>query len=260
MLPYSEWLTDVQSLPLNRSKRVYHGAERRPNLVVQNLPDRWVAYCHHCHEGAVKMKDHAAVQVSTPTLVPNLDESTLVPIDSVLDKNLAMLLHTKGVSAWLLGKYGFLYNTVDKRLVYKSKQGAIGRDTTGTSPSKWYVYRNPPFSGWLYLQPENTYDTRVLLTEDLFSAIKLNHVLGTGCIALCGTVLKPRTLTFILNNNLKPVLWLDGDDAGAQGALAAQRELGVLGVQAKAVHNSYLGKDPKDLTTKEILSIWTSIS
>ena len=260
MLPYSEWLADAQSLPVNRSKRVYHGAERRPNLVVQNLPDRWIAYCHHCHEGAVKMKEYATVQVEEPTLVPNLDTSTLVPIESVLDKKLAMFLHTKGVSAWLLGKYGFMYNTADKRLVYKSKQGAIGRDTTGTSPSKWYVYRNPPFSGWLYLQPENAYDTRVLLTEDLFSAIKLHHVLGVGCIALCGTVLKPQTLAFILYNNLKPILWLDGDYAGATGAAAAQRELNALGVQAVAVHDRYQGKDPKDLTEKEIRKIWTSIS
>lgn len=260
MLPYSEWLADAQSLPINRSKRVYHGAERRPNLVVQNLPDRWIAYCHHCHEGAVKMKEYATVQVEEPTLVPNLDTSTLVPVESVLDKKLAMFLHTKGVSAWLLGKYGFMYNTADKRLVYKSEQGAIGRDTTGASLVKWYTYRNPPFSGWLYLQPKNVHDTRVLITEDFFSAIKLHHVLGTGCIALCGTVLKPKTLAFILDNNLQPMLWLDGDTAGATGAAAAQREFSALGVQAKAVHEFYLGKDPKDLTEKEILQIWTSIS
>ena len=50
MLDRSEWLAEAQSLMVGASKRVYHGAETRPNLVLRNEPEGWSAYCFSCKQ------------------------------------------------------------------------------------------------------------------------------------------------------------------------------------------------------------------
>ncbi len=41
----SEWLDQCKRVPVGQTRRVVHGAEGRPNLVLYNNPDSWSAYC-----------------------------------------------------------------------------------------------------------------------------------------------------------------------------------------------------------------------
>lgn len=248
-----EWLDEAKKLAVGQRTRIYHGAERRRNLVIRNEPTRYVAYCHACHAFAQVQKEFA--QPITYERPPRLySKGYNVPL-SEAPKEVVLFLHEKGVSASLLSKYNVQYNTKNRRIMFEFPTVVTGR-FVGNHDVKWYHYNDgKQHSPWLHLQPENVHDTRapILLFEDLLSCIKVHHYTGYHCIWCNGTSVPTPALVKILDLAPDKVFCMfDGDAAGALGFRHVRASVCPYGVDVVDCTKKYIGKDPKDLTAKEI--------
>lgn len=269
----SEWLTDAQRVPVGQSRRIRHGAEGRPNLVVWNNPDSWSSYCHSCKEGGKVYKQMLqAVDKVAPVYRKYLDTKDLVSIDSISPydyKQLVLLLHRKSMSTEVLRKFNPLYNTVDKRLVFRFDGVDIGRDCTELSHAKWLKYHSDNAKDYVYLQGRilDNLCEPVILVEDLFSAIKINHYTGWSVLCCLGTRIHDGIIKFISSTAFtahKQVLHerprlqrhaslaFDGDSAGKCAERDASARLGIRGLGYSKV-SIPTGLDPKDLSPTELV-------
>jgi hypothetical protein len=245
-----EWLPQAKRLAVGMTKRVYHGAESRPNLVVKNMDAYYSGYCHACHEGGRVDKEFVIIRPVTPTNRLAGDPGHLRRIDfAVPDMNipyqkLATFLHSKNMAVDYLPNP--MWSAQDQRIVFVGVDQVVGRDVTGLSPSKWYRYSQT--ANYMRVQPTALADQIVILTEDFFSAAKGNYFAPAGvcCVSLMGTVMFPDLFSELLRAK-KVIILLDGDDAGRAGASQILRSLRLVGV---TVVNSTLpeGKDPKDMS------------
>lgn len=249
MLPTNEWLSDAKRIAVGSTNRVYHGAERRPNLVVRNLQDRYTAYCHSCKEGGVVMKDVVRVTANefkttplstNPGLLLRIDlESLNVPVPKIVE-----FLHSKDMSLFTLQAQAPMWSAKDQRIVFCTPDQVLGRDITGKSPAKWHMYRGA--HNYARAKDVSLEDKVVVLTEDFFSAAKGQHYCPDYVfVALVGTVLHP-DLAVELMKAKHVILCLDGDDAGWHGATSIARKLNLLGIPYE-LRFPPAGKDPKNM-------------
>lgn len=264
---HSEWLDDAKRVPVGQHRRVYHGAERRPNLVVWNNEDSWSCYCHACHTGGKVYKQVLQrPAVSAPVYRKYLNESDCCTLPYLARthrekyKRLVLLLHKKHMSTALLAKYKPLYNLVDDRVVFRFNGVSIGRDVTERSHAKWLKYYDDEPMEFVYLRGENTQQLRepVILTEDLFSAMKVTHYTGHSSLCCLGTRIHDSIVSFITADRFYPILAFDGDEAGDAAKRAASKRLSLRGVEYSAVRVPD-GLDPKDLNHRELLELFDFI-
>ena len=210
MLDHSEWLTEAQSLMVGASKRVYHGAETRPNLVLRNEPAGWSAYCFSCKQhGYVPKGRREAVQYKAdeidrlPMALANLIALSAFPTEQ--QEDIVRFIIKKGM--WLRILEPYLKGVVAKeqRLLINVGSAWLGRDYTGLREPKWYVYQE----GLAYINGNDV----LVLTEDVLSAIKVHAVLGCSALAIQGTVLKQHQIPVCLQAKAI-VLAFDPDQAG----------------------------------------------
>lgn len=277
----SEWLDEAKKVPVGQHRRVYHGAERRPNLVVWNNEESWSAYCHACGTGGkVWKKSLQRVEVEAPVYRKylNLNQCVTLPVlaQQYPSKYAAMvvLLHSKRMSTALLQRYKPLYNLEDDRIVLRFNGVYMGRDCTERSHAKWLHYHHDNPVGFVYLQSKNTYRTRepVVMTEDVFSAIKINHYTGLSTLCCLGVKISDELIEFILDCHaasrtrthfstgvpIYPIVCFDGDDAGDRGRLAARDRFGIRGIAFDEVRVPD-GLDPKDLRPNELVELFKHI-
>lgn len=266
MLHHEEWLRDAKRVPVGHSRRVRHGAEGRKNLVVYNNPDSWSAWCHACHEGGKVYKEVLEkVDEVTPVYKKYLPSTGVVPLYKLSKdkfKNLVSLLHDKHMSTELLRKHNPLYSLEDDRLVFKFDGVTIGRDCTGKSGAKWLRYYHDNPSEFVYLQGSKLFKgyEPVVLVEDLFSAIKVNHYTELSTLCCLGTNIYDsiiRALLVPLQNDVKrlAVLAFDGDDGGMAALRNAIDRCSLRGIPYISIRIP-LGLDPKDLNHTELLNIF----
>jgi len=252
MLPEEDWLRKAKALPIGRQDRLYHGREKRPNLVVGNLPDRWWAYCQHCKQGAVLHKEHVRLGVASPEAKKsNLSlPCDLVPF-SMLDEPtlhvLSVFLASKGMDAVMLPP--LWYSCTRKRILIQVNEGWLGRDVTGNALEKWLTYtRDTKYLYW------NQYAARTVVVEDVFSYFKVIWAKPNyNVMCALGTGIKDSIVMKLLNHNLVYFMF-DGDDAGHRGADTGVTRLRGLGTPAVNVC-APLGHDPKDLSAAAIRSL-----
>ena len=261
-LPNEEWLRDAQRVPVGQGRRVYHGAESRPNLAVYNNSDSWSCWCHACGVGAhVPKQVLQAVPEAPPQLHKYLSASDCVTLSELARghsekfRRLVLLLHKKRMSTALIAPYKPVYNLLDNRLVFTFNGNSVGRDCTERHHAKWFHYHSTERMDFLYLQGENTYSTRepLILVEDLFSAIKVNKYTGYSTLWCQGTHVSDAIIGFITypSRAFYPVLAFDGDDAGDKARRTASKRLGIRGVEFCAVEIPD-DLDPKDLSHAEL--------
>ena len=254
MLPPEQWLKDAKRIAIGRSARVYHGAEHRPNLVVRNLPDRYTAYCHRCHEGGVVLKEFVKVEqptvkASESTLIVPTDAVPLflngVPNSAVPWARLVAFLHSKSMSVDYLKGYNPKYSASAERLLLDMPDQTVGRSLRSASTAKWLTYRSAV--SYVRASALAVEGRRLFVTEDCFSAIKAAHSLPQTFVptALMGTVAHNDFLRLALSS-AGVVLCLDNDNAGLSAAPKIQRALRLLDVPCKTVYPS-AGCDPKDM-------------
>lgn len=251
-LCHDHWLAEAKRLPIGRSNRIYHGAERRPNLVIRNLADSYRAYCHSCHEGQVVKKEFVS---TLPVAQEELsrDHGKLVGLECLIGTDadrIARFLLSKNMTWEMVYKH-CLYSHKDQRLVFKTPTVVIGRDITERSKAKWVRYKGDKS----YASPiQFTGITKVgniTLVEDYLSVLKGYHYInqerlyGNGIISMQGTEIKPE-LTEILLRADHVTLCFDNDAAGIAGARKAAQQLDLLGVSNSTIFPD-VNKDPKDM-------------
>lgn len=264
----SEWLSDAQKVPVGQNRRVYHGAETRPNLVVYNNTDSWSAWCHSCQEnGFVRKEVLQAVDKSTPVFHKYLSAADCVTLPELARaypskfKALVVLLHKKHMSTALIEPYSPVYCLSDDRLVFTFKGASIGRDVTERSHAKWLQYHhvaNP--MEYVYLQRENTSCVHepMVLTEDLFSAIKITTYVGVSTLCCLGTRIHDSIIQLIISKAFYPVLAFDGDEAGDKAMRTASKRLRIRDVPFSTVRVPD-GLDPKDLDHLELNQLFQGV-
>lgn len=247
MLPEQDWLSQAKRLSIGMTVRTYHGRESRANMVIGNLPDRWYAFCHRCHEGAVVQKDH--VRFGDALAVH--DVTPIMPTDDVLvygseyEVPVERFLASKNMASEYLPM--LRYSPSRKRILVSTHGGAWhGRDVTGKAPAKWMNYSADQVAG--------VADIHTVVVEDIFSMYKVlwasRHAQDVGVLCALGTAIKPAVVNRLMR--CKTVIWMfDADEAGDTGAAAGRRAL------APFVHNQTRvrppeGLDPKDMTIDDI--------
>lgn len=253
------WLKAAKRLPVGATDRIYHGAEKRPNLVIRNQQDKYTAYCHHCHQGDVLYKDAVRIQAETPVEKSKRGIPDLVPADLwtpeeelkikkfLVSKDMAM-----GFFGWSMRP---LLNRADNRLVFRTPDQIVGRDLTGRAPAKWFTYYgNSTYNRAKHVEFQGV---TVVLTEDYMSALKLQYVFNQKfpklmAVAVMGTKLCS-DLTVQLTKARNVIILFDGDSAGYKGAEAFTSAFDVLDIP----YMDWTGKmpencDPKNLSTEAI--------
>jgi hypothetical protein len=250
---HSEWLDQAQRVPVGQKRRVYHGAERTPAMDVWNNDDSWSAYCHRCHESARVSKGYIE-KLEEVQEVEYLNVNDIVSLDVMRSKHiywykvLVQHLHAKGVSTTIIEPYRPMFNTKDKRLVFRLDGTDIGRDLTGKSVMKWRVYRT--VKGYVYLQGKDS----IVLCEDLYSSMKVHHYTGKSVMCLLGTGINDAKINKILSTENTVNIMLDGDDAGRDGTSSITKRLSSLGIPFKVIE-VLEGNDPKDLKPIELVRL-----
>ena len=256
-LPTEEWLHLAQRLPIDGKARFHHRRERRPNLSVENLPDRWVAWCSACKQGGVKLKEHVRV---TGVRAPAASVSLVLPHDMVrvvdcedhIRAQVLGFLASKHMDAVYLPDLWFSKSRM--RLMYHHGAGWLGRDTTESSPQKWLSFNHAK-----YLDNGRRYPDAVVV-EDPFSFSKVSYALRDLPYAVyssLGTALNPALLITLLRHT-QIHMFYDGDHAGYTGAIREGKRLRACGVAAVAAC-APAGKDPKDLLVEEIIKACTLV-
>ncbi len=253
VLHKDEWLREAKRLPIGRTERVYHGAERRPNLVVRNLQDRWVAWCHACGRGGVVMKEFVKLQ-DTPPVIENKRRDDTGPLTSIMSmpqfEKVVPFLQSKHMSPIYIEDYNPKWSEQDKRIVLNFNGTLFGRDVTGTSKSKWYSYKWDKSYVSTRIQTEYGVQPDVaVITEDFFSAAKgkfcMRNPFMVETIACMGTSVHPDLLVY-LSTFRKVVVLFDHDKAGESGAEFVSRTMDLLGIQ-HVIDYPDKGCDPKDM-------------
>lgn len=263
-LPDHEWLHLAQRLAVGQASRAYHKNEATPAMTIRNLPDRWTAYCHRCHQAAVKLKTHAVLSrvpdqkrfMPWPADAKPLEEWPLYEQETIfkllLEKGIDRQVHLAPVPVW--------YSRDQGRLILGTSLGWIGRATRGQLP-KWtgYGYPAPAYAAAPgALVP----GAPVVLTEDYLSALKFHWafrsrgIAGTG-VACLGTTLPDKLAVDLIQGGRAPARVLvafDGDRAGSAGRAGVLKRLRGLGVQAVGVDTPG-GYDPKDLTQEQLIQL-----
>lgn len=262
-LPQEDWLDLAKKCPIGQARRVYHGAETRPNLIVRNEADRWSAYCHRCHKGGSVRKElvnlAGAQQAKAPKL--SLDPGRLVSILDAIEGKSRLeyevvkrcILHwqEKGVSQDVLAWANPHWSQQDQRIVYMTQQGMLGRDLTGKSPAKWCSYdRQQRFAvGGNYLLQ----GADIALTEDFYSACKITHYTDCIGVAMLGTSLAVE-LTSELIQAERVFICTDADKAGDEAIPRILQPLNLLNIR-HYIAQPPAGLDPKDLTGDELCQL-----
>jgi len=252
LIPHGEWLNRCKQLPIGQTRRVYHAAESRPNLVLKNMEAYWSVYCHACHTGDRVNKEYVKVQaavVAPPTRDAGfLRRITLYePDPNIPYDKLSIFLHSKHMCVDYFAHLNPMWSAQDYRLVFHTADQVVGRDITGKANAKWHKYSGDV--SYVRAKPAAlTGYNSVLLTEDLLSACKAQYFAPDdwSCIAMMGTTMYPDLLALLIGVR-NVVVMLDGDKAGQEGAAKVLRALRLVGIPAKTVTLGLLD-DPKDQT------------
>ena len=241
MLPEQDWLHKAKRLAVGMTSRTYHRNEGRANLTIGNMADRWYAWCHRCHEGAVVHKEHVrlteALEVPDTSLV--FPKDTVAVWNSEYEEPVERFLATKNMASMYLPP--LMYSPSRKRLLLQSNGCWHGRDVTGRAASKWLNYSDAQITGDV--------GDNVVVVEDLFSMFKVRWALrdSPNLHILCalGTQDKPALVARLMN--AERIIWFfDADKAGDDGAQRCQLRLRAFGHKQVRLRPPE-GKDPKDM-------------
>ena len=247
MLPQDEWLDKAKRLAVGMVIRTYHGREGRANLTIGNMPDRWYAWCHRCHEGAVVQKEH----VLFGTSVTKADDIPVLPTDlqrvwnSEYEEVVERFLISKNMASEYLPE---LWYSPSRKRVLVNEHGWHGRDVTGKAPAKWMNYTGDHIVGAV--------DSMAVVVEDLFSYFKTKWALRESkysVVCALGTQDKPSLIQHLMRCD--EVLWFfDADRAGDDGADAGIKRLRPF-VSRQSRIRPPDGLDPKDISIAQIRAL-----
>lgn len=261
-LDRSEWLESAQRLPIGGKCRVRHNFESRSNLMLFNNGDSWSCWCFACNEGGKVYKEHAQ-------LIPNDLPCTTLPLKipgdcralqdaSQEDKHkVYKYLLKRGLDPKVnMDGVEVLVSPSTGRLLLKQQGGAyVGRGYLGQKV-KALTFCNGIAPKYAHhpADPGDFKDKVVVLTEDYLSALKVRFAMkehgDVVVVSVQGSSIPTAIIPKLLNAKSIQIM-LDGDAPGIAGAKKIYHRLKGL-IQHVSIINTPLGKDPKDLHSKEI--------
>lgn len=254
-LPNEEWLHLAKRVGVGSSRKVVHGREPTAAMTIGNTGDRWWAYCQRCKRGAVEKKEHALlvtkeVAKSRDLILPS-DMRATAELESYERDTLAGFLASKGMDFMYLD---YAYWSAERhRLMFNTKQGWLGRDTSGKSLQKWLSYTAAPY---VEVALGATMDVAVL-TEDLFSGLKVASATPNITVyCTLGTAIHDALMLKLIERKHRVVSsFYDGDSAGYKGVVRNMMRLlpfGMADRRAAETQCAPAGLDPKDMELRAI--------
>jgi hypothetical protein len=253
-----EWLEVAQQLPLGHKRRIQHDCSEGKDMLVSHNDTGYSAYCFRC--GPVGFDPHgyqsiaeiarlkelnAEASVPQTKELPN-DFTLDIPIDSFswLARGGISIIHARNRGIGWSDRLGRIVLPIykDGELVYWQARAV----TPGQSPK----YSNPPVSKSeiLYTAGDSSDTRRVIVTEDILSAIRVGAHCPTACIL--GTKVSDSQAAQ-LAAYARVSFWLDPDEAGLRGSAAGKRTLSLV-TRADVISSDV---DPKCLSDRKIREI-----
>lgn len=262
------WLDLAKTLPLGhklRSDCPECGLDTNTNAAIINHNlQGYSLYCNACsynpfsHKGKQTLAELAELRKLNEEAQRHAQSRTIsLPEDTSYDisdfsREGRTWLWKAGITPKLISKYSIGYSKVQRRVVLPVYQQGL----------KWYQNR-AVYEGQKpkYLQPNVSKNVvfngdtvrsgyRVIIVEDILSAIRVFEASGISTVSILGTKLSDYQ-TSLLSEASMVITWLDGDRAGRKGAASIRKTLSML----MEVGNIVTEKDPKCYSDQQIRKI-----
>lgn len=264
----AKYLND--NAPLDTPVRYIHDecGNKRPALIVTRKTNGFLWHCHFCGEhGFVRtrrsperLREYFESRKSEKENIGHyvFGKDVRLPEDFTLSipDTERLWFYKYELTDEDIARYGFGYSErlhriimpiyQEGELVYWSGRTCF-KDYKERGEYKYMNVRSPRDSIWFLTSPA----TRgILLVEDMISAIKVSKATGLQGLALLSTFV-PTSIYQVLRGRKPVLIWLD-PDAKAK-AIKWARQISQECVYCKPIYNT--NRDPKEYSTKEILSI-----
>lgn len=254
-----DWLEIAKNLPCGgKTKEVCCG--NSPSCLISHSEKGYSAHCFRCPEGENhKFQPHgqrsiAEIQRHKRELEENKNKPPYLPSDFTLDIPAKYAWFLKyGISLATAREYRFGYSEFFHRIVipiYNTKDELVAVHLRAINPDDKPKYLNlgKPKDSVLFWAIANENDTRLVIVEDVLSAIKVK-LAGYNAVALNGSNMTDYQAVLLASDHVR-YMWLDNDPAGIKGAREAVSQLFM---QATAeVRMVKSERDPKTYNKDEI--------
>ncbi len=256
-----EWLEVAKQLPLGHKRRVRHDCSENRDMVVGHDEIGYSAYCHRCGPvGNVKHGYRNLEELQRLRELNSIAQETQtheLPKDFTKDipEQQAAWLYKAGISVRRAADCGIGWSDRLHRIVipvYSSSGDLVYWQARAVRKGQTPKYTNPPIPKtnllyWVHPSDDGRGESRVVVTEDILSAIRIGkHVTAASIL---GTKTSDSQAAQLSRYN-RVDYWLDPDGAGREGARAGTQKLSLV------TQSGTLGKtcevDPKNLSDREI--------
>lgn len=250
------WLKIAKSIPVGTSTRYRCCGSTKAGVAFNNA-DSWSSYCFRCHTSLKEFKQYQSLsdglQQHKVTEVPT-DLKKLYECSEYIQEVVYKFLLTKGIYPSMIPDA--MYSTELKRVLFKVTQSVyMARALNKYQQPKWLQLGGRCQFAVMgqVLEP-----TKIVLTEDLLSAIKIDYVqreFGTGdvlAVSLLGTKLDTKLRAILAQSGVPVLCMLDGDTAGYTGTSRIMKDLKVY---TQVSTYAEQGLDPKDLSCQKLLEV-----
>lgn len=227
--------------------------DTKKHLYIKRSPEGWLWICHKCGESGFQANDTLETLLKkTPTLedVEEYVNSVALPHDfsPTLPDSALTWLQRYGILDVEADFWNFGYSDSLNRLVMPIFDGNrlvawIARSLYPPSDSiPKYITRGKVSEHSFRV---NTYMDKIVIVEDMLSAIKVGRVAGS--IAILGSYIPNKVIDFIKQDEKEVYIWLDMDKVNAALTYTAQ-------FTARGIHTGvvYSRLDPKEYNELEI--------
>jgi DNA primase len=252
-----DWLEVARQLPLGHKRRIAHDCSEAKDMLVSHGEAGYSAYCFRC--GNVGFEGHGYQTLAEIERLKELNATAKeahtheLPNDFVheIPKYAAGWLFRAGVSLLLAKASGIGWSERLQRIILpvRDEHGAtIYWQARAVHKGQSPKYINPPVDKASILfaaGPAGAGTARVVVTEDILSAIRVGQHVPARCIM--GTKTSDQQAA-ALSEFDEVIYWLDPDDAGREGNRTGTRKLSLV-TDARAIESE---ADPKNLSDRRI--------
>ncbi|QAX92399.1 DNA primase [Providencia phage vB_PstP_PS3] len=250
------WLDKCKQLPVGTTAR-FRCCGSTKAAVLFNNSDSWSMYCFRCHTSLKEFKQYQSLteglQQHKVTEVPT-DLKKLSECSEYVQEAVYKFLLTKGIYPSMVPDA--MFSAELKRVLFKVSAAVyMARALNQYQQPKWLQLGGR--CGFAVVGKVQD-PVRIVLTEDLLSAIKIDYVqreFGEGnvlAVSLLGTKLDTKLRAVIAQSGVPVLCMLDGDAAGYTGTRQIMKDLKVY-TQVKTYAEQ--GLDPKDLSCQKLLEV-----
>lgn len=257
----AEWLPLAQKLERGKKESHPHSCGDGNKLLVEHAENGFKAWCYRCSlsgfvahpkpslaERIAALREQRAADAEVEA-----DPRPPMPADfnpSDWPNYARVWLYKSGLSNVVIKAHGIYWCGRIKRVVIPVLDGTklIYWQARGFDPER-PKYLNPKVDKPIYKAGPYS-GTRIVLTEDILSALKVGQVASAWSIL--GTSLSPLRAAQIANLGVAVDIWLDPDDAGRKGRRKIAAQLRALGVPVRIIRAEL---DPKYYSLDQIKEI-----